>query len=110
MVTAWEVKHFHRSLFAMDKRWTGPFSVVKTIYHNVFLFWSVVAGFLATILVIYLPYIDEQGFKHSGLTWEWGVVAGCVVAYVGLVESWKAIKRRFKLDIESHAEGQEYVE
>ncbi|GAB0137450.1 hypothetical protein EsDP_00005714 [Epichloe bromicola] len=109
MVTAWEVKHFHRSLFAMDKRWTGPFSVVKTMYHNVFLFWSVAAGFLATIMVIYLPHINEQVFKHSAPTWEWGVVAGCVVTYVGLVELWKAIKRRFRLDMDSHAEGQRYV-
>lgn len=27
------------------------------------------------------------------ITWEWGVVIGCSVTYLALVESWKAIKR-----------------
>ncbi|KAK8922761.1 Calcium-transporting ATPase 3 [Metarhizium anisopliae] len=102
LVTAWEVKHFHRSLFNMDKRWSGPFSVFKTVYHNTFLFWSVVAGFLATFPVIYIPYVNTTVFKHTGLTWEWAVVAGCVVTYIGLVESWKAVKRRFGLGITRH--------
>jgi magnesium-transporting ATPase (P-type) len=86
----------------MDNRWSGPFSIFKTVYHNRFLFWSVVAGFVATFPVIYIPYLNTTVFKHSGLGWEWGVVAGCVVLYVGLVESWKAIKRRFGLGVEGH--------
>ncbi|KHN98473.1 calcium-transporting ATPase 3 [Metarhizium album ARSEF 1941] len=102
LVTAWEVKHFHRSLFSMDKRWSGPFSVLRTVYHNKFLFWSVVAGFLATFPVIYIPYVNTAVFKHTGLTWEWGVVAGCVVTYVGLVESWKAAKRGLGLGVDGH--------
>lgn len=102
LVTAWEVKHFHRSLFAMDKRWSGPFSVFKTVYHNTFLFWSVVAGFVVTFPVIYIPYVNTTVFKHRGLTWEWGVVVGCVVVYIALVESWKAVKRRFGLGINRH--------
>lgn len=109
LVTAWEVKHFHRSLFAMDSRWTGPFSVFRTIYYNTFLFWSVVAGFLATFLVIYIPFVNKRVFKHSGLTWEWAIVVGCVVTYVGLVEMWKAVKRRFKIGVSSLAEGEEHV-
>ncbi|KAK5991416.1 Sodium/potassium exporting P-type ATPase cta3 [Cladobotryum mycophilum] len=102
LVTAWEVKHFHRSLFNMDERWSGPTSVFKTIYHNRFLFWSVVAGFLATFPVIYIPYVNTIVFKHQGLTWEWGVVFGCVVTYVALVECWKAIKRSFGLGVDAH--------
>ncbi|KAG5976916.1 hypothetical protein E4U55_007160 [Claviceps digitariae] len=109
LVTAWEVKHFHRSLFAMDRRWTGPFSVFKTVYHNVFLFWSVVAGFLATFLVIYIPYVNKYAFKHSGITWEWVIVVGCVVTYVGFVELWKAIKRRFKLGVSGPEGGRAHV-
>ena len=108
LVTAWEVKHFHRSLFAMDERWSGPFSVFKTIYRNRFLFWSVVAGFLITFPVVYIPIVNTDVFKHEGLTWEWGVVAGCVVVYIALLEIWKAIKRRFELGIDKHpmAQGQ----
>lgn len=100
LVTAWEVKHFHRSLFSMDERRPGPFSVFKTVYENRFLFWSVVGGFLTTFPVVYIPYVNTVVFKHQGLTWEWGVVAGCVLLYVALIESWKAIKRRFRLGID----------
>ncbi|CAM1503277.1 Fc.00g080530.m01.CDS01 [Cosmosporella sp. VM-42] len=109
LVTAWEVKHSHRSLFAMDERWSGPFSVFKTIYHNRFLFWSVVAGFLITFPVVYLPVVNKDVFKHEGLTWEWGVVAGCVVTYIALLEIWKAIKRRFELGIDKHPISQGQV-
>lgn len=100
LVTSWEVKHFHRSLFAMDERWTGPFSVFKTIYYNRFLFWSVIAGFFITFPVIHIPVLNERVFKHYGLTWEWGVVFGGLVVYVALVELWKAAKRRYGLGLE----------
>ena len=99
LVTAWEVKHFHKSLFNMDERWSGPFSIFKTIYHNRLLFWGVVAGFLITFPVVYIPTVNTLVFKHSSITWEWGVVAGCVVVYIALIESWKAIKRRLSLGV-----------
>lgn len=102
LVTAWEVKHFHRSLFNMDERASGPFSVFKTIYHNKFLFWSVVAGFVMIFPIVYIPYLNTEVFKHKGLTWEWGVVAGCVIVYVALIETWKAMKRRFNWGIDTH--------
>lgn len=101
LITSWEVKHFHRSLFAMDERWTGPLSVFKVIYHNKFLFWSVVAGFLAVFPLVYIPELNTLVFKHKAITWEWGVVFGCVAAYVGLLEVWKAIKRRFGLGVDN---------
>jgi len=102
LVTSWEVKHFHRSLFAMDERYSGPLSVFKTIYHNKFLFWSVIAGFLITFPLIYIPVFNTEVFKHRGLTWEWGVVAGGVVLYIALIESWKAVKRAFGLGVDQH--------
>ncbi|KAL5601443.1 hypothetical protein BROUX41_002570 [Berkeleyomyces rouxiae] len=98
LVTAWEVKHFSRSLFNMDPtEWTGPTAVFKTIRKNRLLFWAVVAGFAITFPVIYIPKFNEKVFKHHSITWEWGVVFGCVAVYVGLIEAWKAVKRRFKL-------------
>lgn len=100
LVTSWEVKHFHRSLFNMDERWAGPLSVFKTVYHNRFLFWSVVAGFLCTFPIVYIPHLNTEVFKHRGLTWEWGVVAGGVILYIALIEVWKAIKRRCGLGID----------
>lgn len=103
LITSWEVKHFHRSLFAMDERWSGPLSVFKTIYHNRFLFWSVVAGFCITFPVIYIPGLNTEVFKHRGLTWEWGVVAGCVATYIALLEIWKAVKRALGLGVDKFA-------
>ena len=105
LVTAWEVKHFHKSLFDMDERWPGPLSVFRTIYHNRFLFWSVVAGFVITFPVVYIPVLNVTVFQHQGLSWEWAVVAAAVAAYVVLLESWKAAKRYLRLGVDGHLVG-----
>lgn len=98
LVTAWEAKHFTRSLFAMNPElWTGPWSVFPTVWRNRTLFWAVVAGFAFTFPVIYIPVVNRIVFKHDGITWEWGIVVACVVAYLALLESWKAVKRRIGL-------------
>ncbi|KAL2132269.1 hypothetical protein VTI74DRAFT_4009 [Chaetomium olivicolor] len=98
LVTAWEAKHFTRSLFNMHpEKYTGLLSVFKTVWQNRFLFGAVTAGFVIAFPVIYLPIVNRTVFKHESITWEWGVVAACVAAYTAIVEVWKAIKRRFKL-------------
>lgn len=103
LVTAWEVKHFSRSLFNLDPaRHSGPFSVFHTLWRNRFLFWAVVAGFTITFPVVYLPVINKMVFKHKGITWEWGVVVGCLVTYIALVEIWKAFKRAFGIGSGKH--------
>lgn len=98
LVTAWEAKHFTRSLFNMHpEKYTGPLSVFRTVWQNKFLFGAVSAGFLIAFPVIYLPVVNRIVFKHEAITWEWGVVMACVVVYITIVESWKAVKRRFGL-------------
>ncbi|KAL2150373.1 hypothetical protein VTH82DRAFT_6936 [Thermothelomyces myriococcoides] len=122
LVTAWQAKHFTRSLFAMypeeekteennennngtgqhrrrrrRRSGTGPTSVFRTVWRNKFLFGAVTAGFVIVFPVIYLPAVNRIVFKHDAITWEWGVVAACLVVYMAIVESWKAIKRRFRL-------------
>ncbi|RDL38224.1 Uncharacterized protein BP5553_02564 [Venustampulla echinocandica] len=98
LVTAWEVKHFSRSLFNLDPtRYRGKFAVFQAIWYNRFLFWAVVAGFVITFPVIYIPVVNKVVFKHMGITWEWGIVVSCLVIYLVGIESWKAIKRRFGL-------------
>jgi P-type Na+/K+ transporter len=74
--------------------YSGPLSVFKTLHRNKFLFGAVIGGLLVTFPVVYIPTINQVVFKHHGLTWEWGVVFCCVVAYLSLVETWKAGKRR----------------
>jgi P-type Na+/K+ transporter len=96
LVTAWEVKHFTRSLFNLDPaRYRGPFSIFKALIYNRFLLWAVVAGFVITFPVIYIPVVNTTVFRHKGITWEWGIVVGAFFAYVTFVEGWKACKRRW---------------
>ncbi|KAK3306224.1 P-type ATPase-like protein [Chaetomium strumarium] len=105
LVTAWEAKHFTRSLFAMypreqdDTKQGGIWwlSVVGTVWENKFLFGAVTAGFVIAFPVIYIPVVNRVVFKHEAITWEWGIVAACVVVYTAIVEAWKAVKRRFGL-------------
>ena len=96
LVTAWEAKHFTRSLFNMHpEKYRGPLSVFKTVWANQFLFWAAVAGFVLVFPLVYVPVINEVVFKHMGIGWEWGIVAAGIVVYLCVVESWKAVKRRF---------------
>lgn len=96
LITAWESKHFTRSLFNMHpEKYSGPFSVFKTVWQNKFLFGAVSAGFIICFPVVYIPVVNRTVFKHDAITWEWGVVAAAVVVYVAIVESWKACKRRW---------------
>ncbi|KAI1134624.1 potassium/sodium eff [Hypoxylon sp. FL0543] len=95
LLTAWEVKHFTRSLFNMyPEMYAGTFSVFRTVWRNKFLFGAVIAGFVITFPVIYLPVINRAVFKHQAIGVEWAIVVGCVLVYTALVESWKAGKRR----------------
>ncbi|KAM5467658.1 putative P-type Na(+) transporter [Microsporum ferrugineum] len=98
LVTAWEVKHFSRSLFNLDPaRYPGTFSIFPTLWRNKFLFWAVAAGFITSFPVIYIPVVNKLVFKHIAISWEWGIVTGCVFIYIALIESWKAVKRALKI-------------
>lgn len=104
LVTAWEVKHFSRSLFNMDPvRFPQRLSILPTLWQNRSLFWAVMAGFFIAFPVIYLPVVNETVFKHHAITWEWGVVFGCTAVYLLCVESWKAVKRAFGIGSGKHA-------
>jgi len=94
LLTAWEVKHFTRSLFRLNpERHSGPLAVFHAVWYNRFLFWAVAAGFLITFPVVYVPVFNTVVFKHMAISWEWGIVVGCCVVYLSVVEGWKAIKR-----------------
>ncbi|KAE9966019.1 hypothetical protein BLS_007263, partial [Venturia inaequalis] len=93
LVTAWEVKHFTRSLFNLVPG-GGRFSVFAELWRNKTLFWAVVAGFCITFPVIYIPTINLEVFKHKEIGWEWGVAGGALVLYLVGIEGYKAFKRR----------------
>ncbi|KAF1918767.1 hypothetical protein BDU57DRAFT_120060 [Ampelomyces quisqualis] len=95
LVTAWEVKHFARSLFNMyPTSNNSTFSVFSTLWRNRFLFFAVMAGFVVMFPIVYIPLINEKVFKHGMITWEWGVAFGAVVIYISAIETWKMVKRR----------------
>ena len=93
--TAFQAKHFSRSLFNMypeEKSWLA--SMRKTFTMNRTLFWGAVVGAVLIFPLLYIPGVNRKAFKHEGITWEWGLVMASVVVYVGIVEAWKAFKRR----------------
>ena len=52
-----------------------------------------VAGFVLCFPIVFIPELNTEVFRHTMITWEWGIVFACLVVYVALVESWKAVKR-----------------
>ncbi|KAI4768824.1 Na(+)/Li(+)-exporting P-type ATPase [Aureobasidium sp. EXF-3400] len=103
-VMAWEAKHLTLGLFNMDK----ATSFIGNLMKNRFLFYSVCAGLLTPIPIIYIPVVNKQVFRHTALTWEWALVYGSVVLFVSLVEAWKAIKRRNRYG--KRNENEKYIE
>ncbi|KAI8073265.1 hypothetical protein BC940DRAFT_268008 [Gongronella butleri] len=61
--------------------------------------WYLVASFgfglVLLIIVLYVPVVNHDVFKHEGITWEWGMTAVSVVIYIIFAELWKALKRKF---------------
>lgn len=100
LILAWEVIDFRTSLFSIrlpgrdyTKLSARFFAVGPTLYHNTFLFWSCIAGFVIIFPLIYIPELNLKVFDHLPITWEWGVVFACIVVQILIAESWKWAKR-----------------
>lgn len=99
LILAWEVIDFNASLFNMRAHGASSsfasrvFSVFPTIYQNKFLFWSCIAGFAITFPLIYAPVLNVEVFQQLPISWEWGIIASCVVAQIAVIEFWKWGKR-----------------
>ena len=86
LVTAWEVKDFNKSLFNMGVVRTSSdhphrskiFSIFPTLYHNKFLFWACISGFVIVFPLVYVPELNRTVFKHQAIGVEWSVVFGCL--------------------------------
>lgn len=91
---AWEVIDMRRSFFRMQPNSELFFTQwMLDIWRNQFLFWAVIAGFVLIFPVLYIPVINEDVFRHTGISWEWGIVfVGSVLFFAG-VEAWKWAKR-----------------
>ncbi|THH08360.1 hypothetical protein EW146_g9023 [Bondarzewia mesenterica] len=73
------------------------FPFFKDMWDNQFLFWAVVLGTISVIPVIHIPVLNTNVFRHKGITWEWALAFGGVVAYVLGTEAWKLPKKHFGL-------------
>jgi Na+-exporting ATPase len=95
LISAWELKSLRRSMFALDPmNTTRKFPVFHDVYANRFLFWSVVVGALSVFPAVYIPGLNRDVFKHTGITWEWAPAVLCVIIFVFGMETWKLTKRR----------------
>ncbi|KAH6645278.1 sodium transport ATPase 5 [Truncatella angustata] len=91
---AWELINFRRSFFRMQPKSTLYFTQwMHDVWRNKFLFWSVMFGFASIFIILYVPVINHDVFKHTGITWEWGIVIVEAVLFFGGIETWKWGKR-----------------
>lgn len=97
LISAWEFKDLRRSLFRLHANDDRKFPLFEDVFENQFLFWSVVIAAVSVFPVVYIPVLNTSVFKHTAISWEWGVVVGFTILYVVGVEAWKFIKRRYRL-------------
>ncbi|KAL4973931.1 hypothetical protein BDW66DRAFT_140998 [Aspergillus desertorum] len=91
---AWEMVNLRLSFFRMQpesKRYITQW--MYDVWRNKFLFWSIIAGWITTFPILYIPGLNTVVFKHTGISWEWGIVfVEAVLFFIG-VEAWKWAKR-----------------
>lgn len=91
---AWEMLHMRRSFFRMQPKSTKYLTQwFWDVWRNKLLFFSIVAGFVTTFPLLYIPVINTVVFKHAGISWEWGIVfVASLLFFIGC-EAWKWAKR-----------------
>ncbi|KAH7335447.1 hypothetical protein B0J17DRAFT_700609 [Rhizoctonia solani] len=90
LLIAWELKSLDRSLFNLYPN----SNVFKDLWNNQMLFWSVIFGMATVPICLYVPRFNTVVFRHAPISWEWGIVVGMTVVFIGAVELWKMLVRR----------------
>ncbi|KAB8072501.1 hypothetical protein BDV29DRAFT_177305 [Aspergillus leporis] len=91
---AWEMVDMRRSFFRMQPKSKKYFTQwMHDVWRNKFLFWSIMAGWITIFPILYIPVINHVVFKHTGISWEWGIVFVEAVLFFLGVEAWKWAKR-----------------
>jgi Na+-exporting ATPase len=91
---AWQMIDLRRSFFMMQPNSKNYFTQwFHDVWRNKFLFWSICVGFITIFPVMYIPVINHVVFKHTGISWEWGVVFIATILFFLGIESWKWAKR-----------------
>lgn len=93
---AWQMIDMRRSFFMMQpgskKYFTQWF---HDVWRNKFLFFSIMGGFVTIFPVLYIPVINTVVFRHTGISWEWGVVFIATFLFFLGIEAWKFAKRTY---------------
>jgi potassium/sodium efflux P-type ATPase len=93
---AWEMVDMRRSFFRMQPKSTRYFTQwMLDVWRNKFLFWAIIIGFVTLFPTLYIPVVNHVVFKHTGITWEWGIVFVAATLFFAGVEAWKWGKRIF---------------
>lgn len=121
---AWEMINMRRSFFRMQPKSKRIFTQwMYDVWRNPFLFWAVIAGFVTIFPTLYIPVsfsmalptmisivsrfgvmdltnlspqvLNHDVFKHTGISWEWGIVFVEAVLFFSGIEAWKWGKRVF---------------
>ncbi|KAJ5919092.1 hypothetical protein N7466_010035 [Penicillium verhagenii] len=91
---AWEMLDLRRSFFCMQPDSKRRFTQwMHDIWRNKFLFFGIMTGFVLAFPILYIPVINHSVFKHTSITWEWGIVFVETVLFFLGIESWKWCKR-----------------
>ena len=93
LISAWEFKSIRRSMFHLNPDNHKKFAVFHDLWSNQFLFWAVLIGLVSVFPTVYIPGLNRNVFKHTNISWEWGVIIGMSIVYVVGIECWKAVKR-----------------
>jgi potassium/sodium efflux P-type ATPase len=67
---------------------------LSTLKYNRMLWVSIVVGAILVFPVIYIPGLNTDVFKHSNISYEWGLVFAALVIFIAFAEVYKFIKRR----------------
>ncbi|KAI0151797.1 hypothetical protein GGR57DRAFT_513753 [Xylariaceae sp. FL1272] len=97
LISAWEFKDLRRSLFRLHPNDTRRFPLFADLWANKVLFWAVLVGALSVFPVVYIPKLNTNVFKHTGISWEWAIAVVATVLFVAGMELWKMIKRELTL-------------
>lgn len=103
---AWEMIDMRRSFFRMQPGSKLYFTQwMHDVWRNKFLFWAIMIGFITLFPTLYIPVINHKVFKHTGISWEWGIVFIAAFLFFAGVEAWKFGKRIFFRHREKRRKG-----
>ncbi|TKY90422.1 hypothetical protein EX895_000420 [Sporisorium graminicola] len=87
LLICWELISMEKSFFSM--------SPAKHLWKNPMLLWSVVFGIATIPIALYVPKFNTDVFRHAPMGGAgWGMSIAMTVAFLAIVELWKALARR----------------